>query len=102
MWPEVELERHAEKRLKDIGVPEEKSLDEAVRSRAGCTWRVLCREGVNSWRDSQKAYALVPVYILASYSQRRSIHVRCVLDVSRESDKARLKCTVERKKRMHE
>ena len=77
------------KDLKDIGVSEEKWFDEAVRLRAG--WRVLYRDGVDSYRERQTAS--VPAAVV-----RDVVCEVCFRKFRRERDKTRHKCVDERRK----
>ena len=81
------------KDLKDIGVSEEKWFVEALRSRAG--WRVLYRDGVDSYRERQTISAPTAVV-------RDVVCEVCSRNFRRESDKARHKCADERRKPISE
>ena len=81
------------KDLKDIELSEEKWFEEAVRSRAG--WRVLYRDGVDSYRERQIVNAPTAVV-------RDVVCEVCSRNFRRESDKARHKCVNERRKPISE
>ena len=76
-----------------VCVCEEKWFEEAVRSRAG--WRVLYRDGVDSYRERQIVNAPTAVV-------RDVVCEVCSRNFRRESDKARHKCVNERRKPISE
>ena len=82
------------KDLKDIGVPEQRWYDEAVRSRAG--WRTLCCDGIERCRESHG------LAVHAAVTARDVVCRVCSRKFRKESDKARHKCVNERRKPVNE